>query len=41
MGEILDILGDGRCALHLGDVLDRLAAMAPDSVDCVVWEAAE
>lgn len=36
MGAVLDILGDGRCALHLGDVLDRLAAMEPDSVDCVV-----
>jgi DNA modification methylase len=36
MVAVLDILGDGRCALHLGDVLDRLAAMEPDSVDCVV-----
>lgn len=33
---ILDPLGDGRCRIHLGDVLDRLAAMEPDSVDCVV-----
>ncbi len=26
----------GRVTLHLGDVRDRLAAMEPDSVDCVV-----
>ncbi|WP_249696476.1 site-specific DNA-methyltransferase [Stappia sp. WLB 29] len=36
MSAALDILGDGRCLLHVGDVLERLAAMAPDSVDCVV-----
>lgn len=36
MAAALDILGDGRCLLHVGDVLERLAAMAPDSVDCVV-----
>lgn len=27
---------DGRVMIHLGDVRARLAAMAPDSVDCVV-----
>lgn len=27
---------DGRCTIHVGDVLDRLAAMEPDSVDCVI-----
>lgn len=27
---------DGRVTLHLGDVRDRLAAMEPESVDCVV-----
>jgi DNA modification methylase len=27
---------DGRVMIHLGDVRERLAAMAPDSVDCVV-----
>lgn len=27
---------DGRVTLHIGDVRDRLAAMEPDSVDCVV-----
>ena len=36
MDTILDPLGDGRCRMHLGDVLDRLADMEPDSVDCVV-----
>lgn len=36
MSAALDILGDGRCQLHVGDVLERLAAMEPDSVDCVV-----
>lgn len=30
-----DILG-GRAVLHVGDCLDVLGAMAPDSVDCVV-----
>lgn len=33
---ILDPLDDGRCVIHVGDVLDRLAALEPDSVDCVV-----
>ena len=36
MSAALNILGDGRCLLHVGDVLERLAGMAPDSVDCVV-----
>lgn len=27
---------DGRCTIHVGDVLDQLAAMEPDSVDCVI-----
>ena len=36
MSAALDILCDGRCMLHVGDVLERLAAMAPDSADCVV-----
>lgn len=27
---------DGRCTIHVGDVLDRLATMEPDSVDCVI-----
>lgn len=27
---------DGRVTLHIGDVLDMLAQMEPDSVDCVV-----
>lgn len=31
-----DIFLDGRVALHVGDVREQLAAMAPDSVDCVV-----
>lgn len=27
---------DGRVTLHVGDCIDRMAAMEPDSVDCVV-----
>lgn len=30
------VLLDGRCTIHVGDVLDRLAAMDADSVDCVI-----
>ncbi|AMM84135.1 site-specific DNA-methyltransferase [Martelella sp. AD-3] len=36
MTEPLDILGDGRATILIGDCRDVLAEMEPDSVDCVV-----